>query len=211
MQLAEYKVSPTIPRTQVTQEKLAQGETKPIAQTGVKAEKPEWKVGYEWRYAWKRPGGSGTFTRVLIREDKFENVPAYVVRVGKNEHFYVKENLGELATLSGGKIASKRSAPYQPVSWPLEVGKEWRNSYTRENIEEKSSETFDYRWSVSSVEELKVPAGIFEAFKIEGYNFYTGNLMAECWYSPKVKWFVKERIYQKKGVLERELINFKAD
>jgi hypothetical protein len=111
MQLAEYKVSPTIPRTQVTQEKLAQGETKPIAQTGVKAEKPEWKVGYEWRYAWKRPGGSGTFTRVLIREDKFENVPAYVVRVGKNEHFYVKENLGELATLSGGKIASKRSAP----------------------------------------------------------------------------------------------------
>jgi len=200
------------PSLQVAQQKEpAAIEPKPVTRPGAKAERPEWKVGYEWRYAWKRPARTGTFTRVLIREDNFEGLPAYVVRVGKNEHFYVKDNLGELATLSGGKIVSKRNAPYQPLSWPLEIGKEWRNSYTRENIEEKSSQTHDYRWSVSGVQEVKVPAGTFEAFKIDGYNFYTGNLLVELWYSPKMKWFVKERIYQREGVLERELISYKVD
>jgi len=64
---------------------------------------------------------------------------------------------------------------------------------------------------VSKVEEIRVPAGIFEAFKIENYRFSTANLVGEYWYSPKAKWFVKERLYEATGVLERELIGFKAE
>lgn len=186
-------------------------EAKPIMRTGMKAEKPEWKVGYEWRYAWKRPGRSGTLTRVLIREDTFEGVPSYVARVGKAENYYTKDVLGLLATMSGGKVTLKRNAPFQSLSWPLEVGKEWRNSFTLERLEEKSSQTFDNRMVVSKVEEIAVPAGTFEAFKIEWYGSYTGNLVGEYWYSPKVKWFVKERIYHADGVREEELISYKVD
>jgi len=200
------------PSVQVPQVKEGPAiEAKPITRAGAKAEKPEWKVGYEWRYAWKRPGGSGTLTRVLISEDTFEGVPSYVVRVGKAENYYTKDVLGLLATMSGGKVTLKRNAPFQSLSWPLEVGKEWRNSFTLERLEEKSSQTFDNRMVVSKVEEIAVPVGTFEAFKIEWYGFYTGNLVGEYWYSPKVKWFVKERIYGADGVREEELISYKVD
>jgi hypothetical protein len=93
---------------QVAQEKERQViEAKPISRAGVKAEKPEWKVGYEWRYAWKRPGRSGTYTREMIREDLFEGIPSYVVRVEKNEDYYPKDILGPLARMSRGKLAIK--------------------------------------------------------------------------------------------------------
>jgi hypothetical protein len=201
-----------IPTLQVAQEKAPQAiETKPITRLGFKAEKPEWKVGYEWRYAWKQPGTSGILTREIIREDTFEGVLCYVIRIGKNQNFYPKDTLGLLATMSGGKLTFKRNAPLQRVSWPLEVGKEWKNSFTLESLEEKSSRTYDFRFVVSKIEEVTVPAGTFEAFKIENYGVYTGNLVAEYWYSPKVKWFIKERLYPEKGVLERELISFKVD
>lgn len=201
-----------VPGMQVTQEKATQTvEAKSVIRTALKAQKPEWKVGYEWRYSWKGPAGSGTFTREIIREDTFEGVPCYVMRSGRNENFYVKEILGLLATMSRGRLTFKADVSYQILSWPLEVGKEWRNTYIRENIEEKSSQTFDFRIVVAKIEEVRAPAGIIEAFKIEVYGFHDGNLRSEFWYSPQVKWFVKERLYQERGVLERELISFKVD
>jgi hypothetical protein len=217
MQLVEYKVSPLAPSRQVPQEKVPQkieqqpAQAKPATPPGLKAERPEWKVGYEWRYAWKRPGRSGTYTNEVIREDIFEGIPAFVVRSGKNEDFYAKDVLGMFARTTGGKVIFKRDKPRQNLSWPLEVGKEWRNSYLRENIQEKSSQTFDYRMVAAKIEEVKVPAGTFEAFKVEVYVYHSGNLYAEYWYSPKVKWLVKEREYLRDGLREEELMSFKVD
>jgi hypothetical protein len=179
--------------------------------TVLKIDRPEWKVGDQWRYSWKRVGTSGTLTREVVREDTFAGVSSYVVRVGKNESFYTKDVLGLLATMSGGKVTLKRNAPYQPLSWPLEVGKEWKNSFTLERVEEKSSQTFNHRMVVAKVEEVKVPAGAYEAFKIEVYGDYSGNLLSEYWYSPQVKWFVRTRNYQQGGVREEELLSYKID
>ena len=186
-------------------------ETQPTPGTGPKAERPEWKVGYEWRFASKGPTGSGTFTSEVTREDSFEGVPVWVVKTGVNENFYTKDALGLLATMSRGKLISKRNTPYQTFSWPLEVRKEWRNSYVVERVEEKSSQTVDARMVVAMAEEIKVPAGTFEALKIEGYSSPTGKLFAEHWYSPKVKWFVKSKIYRTEGVREEDLVSFTTD
>jgi hypothetical protein len=182
-----------------------------ITRPGMKAERPEWKVGFEWRYAWKRPGESGTVTREIIREDTLEGIPCYVSRNGETEDFYTKDTLGFLATMSGGKLTFKQNPPSQFLSWPLEVGKMWRNTYTLDRLDRKSSQTFDTRFVVPRIEEITVSAGTFEAFKIENYNFETGRLEEEYWYSPKVKRFVKEKLYQQRGLLERDLISFKAD
>lgn len=194
----EQKATPTAGSTRVVSPRL-------------KAEKPEWQTGYEWRYAWKTPAGSGTLTREIVREDTFQGVPAYVVRTGGNESFYTKDVLSSLATMSRGRLVSKNSPPYQGYSWPLEVGKEWRNTYTRENLEEKSSQNFDFRMVVTGVEEVKVPAGSFEALKVEVYQFSGGNVLVEYWYSPKAKWNVKTRTYLQGGIREEELISFKVD
>ena len=186
-------------------------EARPVTRPSARAEKPEWKVGYQWEYAWKGPGKSGSLTREIIREDTFEGIPSYVVRVGTNEHFYAKDLLGLLASTASEKRVFKRNPPSQLLSWPLVVGKEWKDIYVRENIGEKSSQTFNYRTMVAHIEEVKVPAGTFEAFKIETYGLKSDNLVAEYWYSPKAKWFVKERMFHHGGVLERELTSFKID
>src|SRR5262245_47046467 len=64
------------------------GEAKPVVRAGLKAEKPEWKVGYQWVYAWKHAGKSGTSTQEIVREEVFESIPSYVVKQGKNEDYY---------------------------------------------------------------------------------------------------------------------------
>ncbi len=183
----------------------------PVTGPSVKAQKPEWKIGYWWEYAWKRPGRSGTRTYEMVREDTFEGVPCYVIKRGRWEYFYTKNVLGDIARIREGKLESKRTPPFQRLSWRLEVGKEWRNTYLRERPQEGSSEKFDYRLVVTKIEEVKVPAGTFEALKIGRYKFYSGELQDEYWYSSKVKWFVKRRTYRREGVGETELIDYKAD
>jgi len=174
-------------------------------------QKPEWKIGYKWQYAWKALGRSGTLDKEIIREDIFEGVSSYILRVGRNENFYAKDSFGFLAVASKGKPVSKRNPPDQYFSWPLEVGKEWRNTYTRENLAEKSSQASDYSVLIADIEQIKVPAGSFEAFKLEIYGFQNGLMVMERWYSPQAKWFVKERIYLPNGVREEELTSFKVD
>ena len=201
-----------VPSIQMAQEKAPPKVTPGRAvPAGAKAEKPEWKTGYQWRYAWKGPRGKGTRTTEVVREEAFEGVPCYVVRAGRNEHFYTNDILGLLGTKSGGKVTVRRNAPRQILSWPLEVGKQWPNAFILENTEEKSSRNVDYRVVVAKAEEANVPAGTFETFKIEVYNSYDGNLVAEYWYSPRVKWFVKQRESLREGLLEEELLSFKVD
>lgn len=186
-------------------------EAQPVLRKDLSRQKPEWKIGFQWQYALRLPGRSGSPRREIVREDIFEGTPSYVVRSGRNENFYTKDAFGLLATASGGKAISKRNAPHQYFSWPLEVGKEWRTTYIRENVETKSSQTLDYTVLLANVEEVKVPAGTFDSFKVEVYGFQNGTLVAEHWYSPKVRWFVKERFYLSNGVREEELVSFKVD
>lgn len=69
----------------------------------------------------------------------------------------------------------------------------------------------DVETVVADVEEVLVPAGRFEAYRIETYNFHTGELMFEQWYAPRVKWVVKSKDYRQEGVIEQELQSFKID
>jgi hypothetical protein len=177
----------------------------------VKADRPEWKVGYEWQYSWKDHSGNGPLTKEIIREEPFGGVPSFVLKRAKSEDFYTKDVLGLLGTMSGGRITVKRTAPFQALSWPMEVGKEWTNSYTVQRLEEKSSESLEHRVVVTKLEPVRVSAGTFDAFKIEIYNARTGALLNEYWYAPEVKWFVKSRVYNREGVREEELQSFKVD
>jgi hypothetical protein len=63
----------------------------------------------------------------------------------------------------------------------------------------------------TGVEQLTLPAGSFEALKIEVYLISGGNLLVEYWYFPKAKWMVKSRTYLQAGVREEELVSFKVD
>jgi len=197
--------------TQVATAKTPPVEVKAVGQQGARAEKPEWKVGYEWTFAWTRPGRSGNYVSEIVREEIFEGIPSYVIRSEKNEDYYPKYVLGLIARKTGGQLIFKRSSPRANYSWPLEVGKEWTDTYLRENIQERSSQTFNYKMVVPKTENITVPAGTFETFKVEVYIPRTGKLFAEYWYAPKAKRAVKEREFLDDGLREAELIGFKAD
>ena len=205
-----WKQGPT--RTQATKKIEQQPPaTKPVSDPTLKTEKPEWKIGYWWEYAWKRPDKSGTYTEEVNREDTFEGIPCYVIKRGRREYYYTKDVLGYIARIRKGKLDSKRTPPLQVLSWPLEVGKKWGNPYLLERPKKKTSKTVDRWLVVAKVEEVRVPAGTFKAFKIERYTSHSGKLRTEYWYSPKVKWFVKIRRYRRDGIRETELLNYKAD
>jgi len=173
-----------------------------------KIDKPEWKVGRRWNYAWKAPGRSGSVTREVSKVDQVDSVPAYVVKVGNNEVYYSKQSLGLLATATQGKLSAKRSSPLEYFSWPLEGGKEWRDAFILENLAQKSSRKFENIHVVAGVEEVSVPAGTFESIKIDTYAKNGGALLAEHWYAPGANWFVKIREYLQDGVREEELASF---
>jgi len=183
----------------------------PIVRRSFKLQRPEWKVGYVWTYLRKRPGAGKKVIKEVIGEDTFEGVTSYVVKIEERENFYAKDGLGLSVTKSAGKLVSKRHPPSQPLFWPLAVGVEWRNSFTWERFDQKSAEKFDYQRVASNFEKVTVPAGTFEAIRIDTYEFDSGLLRYEYWYSPKVKWFVKTRSYNMAGLEEEELINFKVD
>ena len=186
-------------------------QAKAVRGSGIRAERPEWAIGHQWHYAWTGPAGKGTFTQEILGEEVFEDTPVWVMRIGKNENLYDKNGLGLLAVRSGEKLISKRDAPYQLLPWPLEVGKESKINYVVERIQEKSSQSIDARIAVANFEEIKVPAGSFEVFRIEAYDNYTGKLFSEHWYSIKVKWFVKNKTYLANGTREEELLSYKTE
>ena len=173
--------------------------------------KPEWKVGYQWVYDWKSSGRNGTLTKEVTSEEVLDGLPTFVIRFGDSAEFYGSENLGLVATASKDKFLTKRSVPHEFFSWPLETRKEWKTSFILENVAQKSSQKLAFLKLVSTVEQIRVPAGVFETFKLETYGAESGALFTEQWYSPKARWFVKTRSYLPEGIREEELATFKVD
>lgn len=175
-------------------------------------EKPNWTVGDQWVYEEKSLEERKIVVREVVREDAFQGIPSYVVKRDNEESFYTKETLGLIATMEEGKLTLRRDRSAQIFSWPLAVGKEWRNAYAEENLKNKSKDTIDLSMVVSTIEEITVPAGTFQAARIETYDPKSGRLLFERWYSPQAKYSIKTRAYvTKEGLKEQDLISFKVN
>lgn len=177
------------------------------------AEKPEWKVGYQWRYALNAPGvkGAALVPNEVVRDEIFGGVPAYVLSAGNKEYPHEKATLAVLATLSNGKVVIKNEPASLTLAWPLEVGKRWKNEYVIQDVEAKQSAKINTEVIVGDFEIVRVPAGSFPAFRIETYTSPGGELISDQWYAPAVKWFVKSKFYREDGVVEQSLAAFKLD
>jgi len=180
----------------------------PVAAPG-KSDKPTWNVGDQWQYSWRLPGRQGKLVREVVRDEILNGHPVHVVKASDLESYYSKESLGLLATAQKGKIISKRSAPLEYFSWPVESGKEWKSSFFNETALQKSSQPTVFHTVAREIREISVAAGVFDTIKIEIYGAYNGQLVSEHWYAPKAKWFVKNRTYLVEGIREEELTSFK--
>ena len=174
-------------------------------------QKPNWTVGDQWVYEEKSPEARRIVVTEVVREDAFQGIPSYVVKRDNEESFYTKETLALIATMEEGKLTLRRDQSAQIFSWPLVVGKEWRNTYAEENLKNKSKDAIDLSMLVSTIEETTVPAGTFQAARIETYDPKSGRLLFERWYSPQAKFSIKTRAYfTKDGLIEQDLISLKV-
>jgi hypothetical protein len=177
--------------------------------------RPEWKIGYSWSYEEKQSGRKLTSVKVeeIVGTDSTSQSPVFLVREGDEEISRSMETLGVLETKKNGMLTTRRDKPSQNLVWPLQASKEWRNIYTLENPDTKQTSQVDRIMVVSGVEEVKVPAGTFKAIKIEAYDYQTGSLKAEYWYSPEVRWFVRTINYgaADTNVGERQLVSAKTN
>jgi hypothetical protein len=167
-------------------------------------QRPTWKVGDQWEYEWKSrsTGRSGTAISRVVKEERFEESPCFVIERDGSEYLFTKDVLGYLVRRRGGEILVKRNVPYQFFSWPLKQGRQWRNRFRRETPQ-GGSQNRDYQMVVETIETVTVPAGTFRAFKTQVYHMDNGELHAEYWYSPEVKWIVKSKIHGKRGWEDR--------
>jgi hypothetical protein len=104
-------------------------------------------------------------------------------------------NLTKIASLDGEAVVEFK--PFSPsISFPLEVGKKWQGKYTGYTADN------GYRWAgdssceVKSAETVKVPAGDFEAYRIDCVDSWklggaTGQAHSSAWYAPKAATVIK--------------------
>ncbi len=167
-------------------------------------EAPAIHIGDSWTFdkidGWKK---SKDFTRVttvtalddkeIRTESKTSGEDGTLVIVRTRELNEILRDTGSL---------KNTQTPYMPTfSFPLEVGKTWSKEFTtaRSNApNDKSTSTLT--GNVVGREQVTVPAGIFDAFKIEvkgrynrstGHGSWSGELFHTIWYVPEVRYFVK--------------------
>jgi hypothetical protein len=172
---------------------------------------PQWGIGYKWTYRKRSFGKFTPIIKELYGEDIMGRIPVFVVKSDEEEKLYAKEGLALLGIRRNGELILRLDKGQEFFSWPLRPGKEWRNSFTQQNIVDNSTDDYDRLLSITGIEHVQVPVGDFEAVKIEAYGVKNGRLQAEYWYSPQVKWFVKTRTYSHFGVTEEELLRVDLD
>ena len=82
------------------------------------------------------------------------------------------------------------------LSFPLEVGKKWGGKYTGSSAASGTSWDGDARCKVKPAEIVTVPAGQFDAYRIDCVHHWTsgpfdGLAHISAWYAPKVATVVK--------------------
>jgi len=176
------------------------------------ATRPEWKSGYKWTYVRNESGSVATIVNEVVGEEVFRGSPVFVVRSLDEEILYDKEDFTALGARKKGNLVTEVDKTTGFLSWPLQPRKEWRVTLIEKNLVKNSALQYDQFMVVTGLEKVRLGAGEFEAIKIEAYGAFTGRLRAEYWYSPKIKWIVKTRIYSDTvGATEEELSRFELN
>lgn len=172
-------------------------------------QKPDWEIGDQWTYEVRAPGREPITTRTIVREDNFHGETSYIIKTTADEVVHSKQTLERLAILKAGQLTSKRVGSSRNFSWPLTLGKQWRNNYSWEDRVNKAAHDIDSSMLVSEIGDITVPAGTFLAARVQEYDWSSGRLRREYWYSPEAKWIVKLRDYSDVAYRVEELTSFK--
>ena len=130
-------------------------------------------------------------TMVVRGKKEFEKKPAYwidVIREGKNYFDIYDLNLNWIGSFAEGKELESAEPCIRVFKWPLKVGEKWSSEYTLWDYS-RGVHLHPSRVAINvrTYEEVTVPAGIFDALRIQAGE-------ETFWYTPSIGWVVREQI-----------------
>lgn len=178
----------------------------PPAAAGRVWEAPTWTPGDEWSFRWESPSGTGTLVRTVDRDEEIDGVAHYVVRSGSRRTYLVKANLGIRLERVGDDVVVRLTPPLGHA-WPLQVGKAWESSYSREDPRAQQTQKAYRKCEAVGEDTVVVPAGSFVALHVVCRN-RAGRVIFESWYASEPKHWVRERVLQTSGLRTQDLVSY---
>ena len=165
-------------------------------------------IGSSWVYNHTLNGETVEMTGTLVDRMQRRGREVYVISDavalrdpgfpcdGADGSLWDVENDAWIACTSDGKILASDSPYHGRYDWPLQVGKTWTTRYMwRDNVLHPDwSGMSSQDWAVVAWEEVTVPAGTFEAYKVVRTrgSWETAHEDVEMlWYAPEVQATVK--------------------
>jgi len=172
-----------------------------------KADRPNVKVGDRWRFEVRLGiGPSAVKTNGLARVIT-SVTPAGIERMDNDRKVVLTPDLNAIDT------PYVKHSDLRLLSFPIEAGKQWR--FTDDYLIKAFSAEGRENWSVAVVgyEKVRVPAGEFDAFKLEAKgNWMTGSKTGTdtwtYWYAPAARAVVKSEVQDTSGFTATELAEF---
>ena len=173
------------------------------------------KEGDFWRYQGRNHNGPDNPTHRVTKVGSGTVELRYVTNIGEQMALVLNSDWNPILQLGQQGLAELRFVPYaSQFQFPLEPGKKWRSRYKGEcgllcNFEVNSES------EVRGWERIKVPAGTFDALRIDVRDSYnhpfgaTGAATGSVWLAPEVKRPVKyEYTYSGKTINDYELESY---
>lgn len=156
-----------------------------------RAEQPQVKVGDQWH--WER---SDRRTGIKEGETKRAITAISATQIDGTENDSKFTLSLDLMTLESSTMVA--SVPARIIEYPLEIGKKWDFKWAFKNKVNNASIRWEVAAEVVAFEKVRVPAGEFDAFKIEYKGFFNnettrgnGRIRQTLWYAPAAKTVVK--------------------
>jgi hypothetical protein len=178
------------------------------AETLSPADRPDPKIGDSavFRNLDVRTGEKRETSTVVIMIDADKIVSEASGSTSGTRTYTRDYNLREVKT--GEKVTFTAKPFWASLRFPLEVGQTWDGFFESEAVLRPRNRSTQWRWkaTVVAVEDVTVPAGTFQAFKIEydGRYFarqsdqsWTGSHKETAWFAPGINQFVKRELEQR--------------
>lgn len=127
---------------------------------------------------------------------------------------YLPERMDANATYMGEEVSMSTMGTYDfhgSARWPLAVGNEYTVTenlttiITAMGTTESENESQTNTYKVEALEDITVPAGTFECFRVVEYD-ETGGKMVTTWYSDQVRNTVREEDHETGGT--QDLVSY---
>lgn len=173
-----------------------------------RAELPTVKVGDRWK-------SEQSDRRTGAKESEFDrkvtSVSASQIEGTENDGKFVWTPELNVVESSTAVISGEAKG----LSFPLEIGKKWDYKYSFANKLNPTKGRWQLEANVAAYEKVKVPAGEFDAFKIEYKGFWNndtsrqnGRLMLTNWFAPATRSVVKTEFDDGYNKWVRQLVEF---